>query len=242
MVACGGNADAPAPAASATTAPVETASPTATNAPPAATATQAPSPTPERVRQDIRATRLAIPALDLDAEVQTAPTVPYVYIPEPGCPPGPESTETVTVPDQGIATPADNLEGLENKAWVYGHSRWLGVPGLFFGLQDVSLGDELFMDGVDRASGEALSGLRFVVDGIYLTDIDSGEAFLTTAGPEDVPDEPIVVLQTSVRERGAGRPWIFEREALTAKAENLVVGDLDDPCKYLLLFITASPA
>jgi hypothetical protein len=168
-------------------------------------------------------------------------TVPYVYVPAPGCPPGPDSNESVTVPDQGIATPADNLEGLENKAWIYGHSRWLGLPGLFFGLQDLDLGDELVLDGVDRETGEALSGIRYVVDGIYLADIDSGESFLTAAGEDEVPAEPIVVLQTSVRERGAGRPWILDRARLTAKAENIVEGDLDDPCKYLLLFITASP-
>ncbi|MEE8421436.1 MAG: hypothetical protein V3S31_01520 [Dehalococcoidia bacterium] len=42
-----------------------------------------------------------------------------------------------------------------------------------------------------------------------------------------------------MRERGADRPWILDRSTLLAKAENLVQGDLDDPCKYLLLFVTA---
>ena len=39
---------------------------------------------------------------------------------------------------------------------------------------------------------------------------------------------------------GGGRPWILDRELLLSKAENIVEGDLDDPCKYLLLFVTAS--
>ena len=240
-MACGGSDARTSPSPSATFAPSETAPAVVSTATPVPSATPAPSPTPVPVRQDILATRLSIPVLGLDAPVQTAQTVPYVYVPEPGCPPEPEDAETVTVPDQGIATPADRLEGLENKAWIYGHSRWLGEPGLFFSLQDINAGDELVLDGVERSSGETLEQLRYVVDGIYLADIDSGEDFLTAESAADVPEEPIVVLQTSVRERGAGRAWILDREALLAKAENLVQGDIDDPCKYLLLFVTASP-
>jgi hypothetical protein len=192
------------------------------------------------IRRDVRATRLVIPALGLDTEVQASPTVPYVYVPNPGCPPGPQDSETVTVPDQGIATPADSIEGLENKAWTYGHSRWLGVPGLFLGLQYLDIGDEVFVDGIDRATDEALAEERYVVDGFYLSDVDSGDSFLTATDASQIPPKPIVVLQTSVRER-ADRPWILDRELLLSKAENIVEGDLDDPCKYLLLFVTASP-
>jgi hypothetical protein len=242
MAACGGGDEAePAPTASPTTVAVETPNATATTAAPTPTATPAPSPTPEIVRRDIQATRLTIPVLGLDAEVQAAATIPYVYVPEPGCPAGPADSETVTVPNQGIATPADNIEGLENKAWIFGHSRWLGVQGLFFGLQDLDIGDELFVDGVDRASGQPMTRERFVVDGIYLADIDSGDTLITAADASGIPPQPIVVLQTSVRERGAGRPWILDQQTLLAKAEKVVEGDLDDPCKYLLLFVTASP-
>ena len=241
VTACGGGvASTPSP----TDSPVETATrlPTATVLVPTATLspTPAPSPTATPVREDIRATRLTIPALGIDSEVQAAPTVPYVYVPEPGCPPEPADSETVDVPTQGIATPQDSIEGLENKAWIFGHSRWSGVPGVFFSLQDVSLGDELFVDGIDRVSGQTVTGARFVVDGIYLADTDSGETFLSEENAVDIPSAPIVVLQTSVRERGADRPWILDRQALLNKATNLVQGDLDDPCKYLLLFVTAT--
>ena len=236
LCACGSDDAAPSPSPTAPSAP-----PT----PPAAEVTSTPelSPTPQVVRQDIRATRLVIPSLGIDTEVQGSQTVPYVYVPPPGCPDrGSEETETVTVPNQGIATPDDNLEGLENKAWIYGHSRWLGAPGTFLGLQDLEPGDELIVDGEDRTSGETLTGQRFLVDGLYLADTDSGGELLNADGPEDIPPEPIVVLQTSVREDGAGKSWILDRETLLAKATNTVEGNLDDPCKYLLLFVTASPA
>ena len=246
VLACGGGnvATVPTPTAPALPAPGATSTavpePPSTTPTPAATATTPPSPTPDIVRRDTRTTRLVIPALGLDAEVQAAPTVPYVYVPNPGCPPGPQDAETVTVPDQGIATPADSIEGLENKTWIYGHSRWLGVPGLFLGLQDLDIGDELFVDGVDRVTGAVVAGERYVVDGFYLSDIDSGDTFLTAENASQIPPKPIVVLQTSVRER-ADRPWILDRELLLSKAENIVEGDMDDPCKYLLLFVTASP-
>jgi hypothetical protein len=236
LAACSSGGESPTP----TVAPSNTPAPSPTTA---ASATPAPSPTPELVRQDVRATRLVIPTLGIDSEVQGSQTVPYVYVPPPGCPDrGSEETQTVTVPNQGIATPEDDLEGLENKAWIFGHSRWAGVPGLFSGLLDLDVGDELTIDGVDRATGEDLTGLRFVVDGLYLADTDSGELILNADTPQDIPPEPIVVLQTSVREDGAGKPWIFDEQTILAKATNTVEGDLNDPCKYLLLFVTASPA
>ena len=214
---------------------------TATPAPPTETPTPEPTATPTIVREDIRATHLTIASAGIDSDVQAAPTVPYVYVPDPGCPSGPEDSDTVTVPESGIATPQDEIEGLENKAWIFGHSRWAGVPGVFYSLQDVSMGDEVVIDGVDRQSGEAVTGERFVVDGIYLSDVDSGDAFLSNPDGQ-IPPRPEVVLQTSVRERGADKAWILDRETLLAKADNVVQGDLNDPCKYLLLFITATPA
>jgi hypothetical protein len=186
----------------------------------------------------MRATRLVIPAIGVDSELLPTATVPSDYVPEPGCPPAPDDAETLEVPNQGIATPAESIEELGNKIWIFGHSRWAGVPGLFFGLQDVGPGDEVLVDGVDRVTGEALAGLRYVVNGIYLADTESGGAFLYADDASETPPEPVVVLQTSVRERG-DRPWILDRATVLAKAENLVQGDLDDPCKYLLLFVTA---
>jgi hypothetical protein len=173
-LACSSDPAPPAPQPTATS--TQHPAPTATEAP---TATPQPTPTPEVVRRDIRATRLSVPAVGIDAEVLLSQTIPYTYVPPPGCPPrDSEETETVTVPNQGIATPEEGLQGLENKAWIYGHSRWLGAPGVFLSLQDLDLGDEAILDGVDRNSGESLTGLRFVVDGFYLADTDSGELIL----------------------------------------------------------------
>ncbi len=227
------------PTPSPTVTPVATSTATATPAAPTPTSTPSPTPTPEIIREDIRATHLTIAAVGIDADVQASVTVPFVYVPQPGCPPGPQDTETLTVPDQGIATPEEDIEGLENKAWIFGHSRWAGVPGVFYTLQDLSLGDEVIVDGVDRESGEPISQERFIVDGFYLADVDSGDSFLTNQDAADIPTKPIVILQTSVRER-ADLPWILDRDALLAKADNIVEGDIDDPCKYLLLFVTAT--
>jgi len=233
---CGGDETAPSP----TTATEATA----TAVPPTVEPTPAPTATPTVVRQDIRPTRLTIPALGIDQPVAVSQTVPYVYVPEPGCPPAPPDDDTtLTVPNQGIATPAELLDGLENKAWIFGHSRWLGVPGVLFALHDLDVGDELYIDGIDRASGAAVEDKRYVVEGLYLSDVDTGGPFLTNDDPSEIPAAPQVVLQTSVRERGAGRAWILDRAKLTAKAKNIIAGEVDDPCRYLLLFVvaTASP-
>ena len=85
------------------------------------------------------------------------------------------------------------------------------------------------MDGVDRVTGEALAAQRYVASGIYLAGIDSGYTFLNADDASETPPEPIVVLQTSVRERGAGRPADPGPVDVLPKAENLVQGDLDAP-------------
>jgi len=223
---------------------------TGTQAPPTArpptevpaSPTPAATPTPVPLRKDIQATRLSIPAIGLDAPVQRSETVPYVYVPPPGCPLRPDDTSTVTVPNQGIATPVENLEGLENKAWIYGHSRWLGVAGLLFRLQDLNPGDEVVVDGVERGTGERLERQKFVVDGLYLTDVDSGGTLINATKPSEIPSKPQVILQTSVREDGPGKQWILDRDKLLSKSKNLVQGDLNDTCKYLLLFVFATAA
>ena len=43
-------------------------------------------------------------------------------------------------------------------------------------------------------------------------------------------------------EDGPGKQWILDQQKLLAKARNLVEGNLNDPCKYLLLFVTAHAA
>lgn len=148
---------------------------------------------------------------------------------------------TLTVPNEGIATPEDAFDYLQHRSWIFGHSSWQGIPGLFFALQRIELGDELIVDGVDRLTGEPIDDARFVVSGIYLTDRDSG-GVLVAGDRIGAPGTPLVILQTSVRETGANRPWILDRDTVLDKAENLVDGDVDDPCRYLLLFVVAEQA
>ena len=91
------------------------------------------------------------------------------------------------------------------------------------------------MEGTERTTGAAVARKRFVVDGIYLTDIYSGGDLV--AG--EMPAKPTVILQTSVREDGGGKAWLLDQQKVTAKARNLVQGDVNDRCKYLLLFVFA---
>jgi len=194
--------------------------------------TEAPEPTPEA--WDARVTRLTIEALGIDAPVAGSEVVPDTSVAPPGCPPTPPGQDTLTVPNEGIATPEEAFDGLENVAWIFGHSRWQGVPGLFLALENIEVGDALLVEATDRTTGAPLPPRRFLVEGIYLADTDAGAALLA-----DDAEGPAVILQTSVRETGAGRPWILDRDPLLARATNLVEGDLDDPCKYLLLFVVA---
>ncbi len=183
--------------------------------------------------------RLTIPALGIDAEVVGSEVVPNTSTVPPGCPtPEPGST-TLTVPNEGIATPEEAFAGLENTAWVFGHSRWQGQPGLLHALEDIAVGGEILVDGEERATAASVSGQRFVVEGIYLADKDSGGELVTAASPEEVRTVPTLILQTSVRESGANRTWLLDQGQVMARAENLVTGDLEDPCKYLLLFVVA---
>jgi hypothetical protein len=196
---------------------------------------------PPVVRHDILVNHLTVPSVRIDIPVQLSLTIPDTVLPPPGCPVKPLDT-TFTVPNSGVATPKDPVEGLEGKSWIFGHSRWQGVPGVFFVLQDMKVDDELFVDGVDRSSGEQISHKRFVVTGLYLTDLDSGDDLVSKGPPKQVAGKSLVMLQTSVREEGAGKSWILGEEKLRAKTVNLVQGDLKDPCKYLLLFVVAQEA
>lgn len=213
--------------------PSASASPTASPAP------ATPEPAAPPIPLDVRAMRLAIPSLGIDSPVQASYVIPDTSPAAPGCPTLPDGRETLTVPDEGIATPEASLEGLENRVWLFGHSRWLSQRGVFFSLQDLNVGDELFIDGVERRTGAEVTRQRFVVDALYLTDTDSGGKLVIAQTPSEIPATPVVFLQTSVREDGANRQWILDRQKLLAKSRNLIEGDTDDPCKYLLLFVRA---
>lgn len=145
-----------------------TAVTTATAAPTVTTATPAPA------SLGIRATRLQIPSQNLDAEVVLSYTTPDTGAPYPGCAAPPPGGQTLTVPNFGIATPQQAFAGLEHVAWIFGHSRWQGAPGLLMVLQYLGHGDVLLVDGIDRATGDAVERRRYVVEGIYLADRDSG--------------------------------------------------------------------
>lgn len=233
----------PTAATSPVESPTEVVEPTAAGSPPPPTATSTSTPVatptvaPSGEGMDIRATRLRIPSLGIDSEVHGSQEIPDTSPMPPGCPAKPAGQTTLTVPSQGIATPEETFAGLERKSWIFGHSRWQGEPGLFFALQGLWPGDELFIDGIDRGSGETVSGRRFVIDGLFLADTVSGGSLVT--GEQQTPTSQ-VILQTSVRERGEGKAWIFDRETLLQKSVNIVEGDLEDPCKYLLLFVVAS--
>jgi hypothetical protein len=158
---------------------------------------------------DIRATRLVVPSLGIDAPVQPSYVVPDTSPPTPGCPPSPPGSETFTVPDRGIATPEAPIPGLEYKSWIFGHSRWLGVPGLFGRLEQLNVGEPLLIDGTDRVTGAAVREQRYVVDALYLSDIESGVDLVFSARSEA---SPLVILQTSVRESGANKSWLLNRQ------------------------------
>jgi hypothetical protein len=221
-------ASSPSPTPSTIAAPSPTPAPSPTQ-------TASPTPDPQPTSWDIRVRHLTIPSIGINAEVSGSQTVPDTSVAPPGCPAPPVGQETLTVPASGIATPEQALQGIENTAWIFGHSRWQSQPGLFHALQGIAVGDELLVDGMDRRTGEDAVRQRFVVDGIYLADKESGAALLATDGPT----APTVVLQTSVREAGASKQWLLDREQILARASNVVEGDLEDPCKYLLLFVIA---
>jgi hypothetical protein len=220
---------------------VATASPppTASTAAPRPISTASPTIDLQPASWDTRVRRLAIPALGIDSEVSGSEVVLDTSLPPPGCPTPPPGQETLTVPAEGIATPEEAIEGLDNAAWIFGHSRWQNEPGLFHALQGIAVGDEILVDGEDRRSGARVTRQSFLVEGIYLTDKDSGAALVAAENPEVAPTVPTVILQTSVREAGADRQWLLDREQVLSRAENLVEGDLEDPCKYLLLFVIA---
>ncbi len=64
-------------------------------------------------------------------------------------------------------------------------------------------------------------------------------ADLAGAGGRLFKARPVVVLQTSARESGPNTQWLIDRQKVMAKSRLLIEGDVNDPCKYLLLFVFA---
>jgi hypothetical protein len=253
LSACGGHAAA----LDKTTPDAQTASPSGGASEVAPTNTVMPSPTPlpptstpvPSERRDIKPTHLSIPSLSIDESVQPEQIVQGSAGHPPGCPPYKHEADfeaggwtTVAVPQHGVATLDEATETVtENKAWVFGHSRWQGTPNTLFSLQDINIGDEVILDGVDRNTGEQYIGLHFKVTGIYIADVDSGADLLNAWSPDQIPMRPEVIMNTSARENGADKQWILDRNEVTAKATNVLDGDIDDPCKYLELWVIAEP-
>jgi hypothetical protein len=46
-------------------------------------------------------------------------------------------------------------------------------------------------------------------------------------------------MNTSARANGAGSPWILDRDKIVSRATDHFEGDINDPCKYLELWIIA---
>lgn len=146
------------------------------------------------------------------------------------------------VPEQGIATPNGSIGKTDvNNIWIYGHSRWMGVPQLLYSLKDINLGDLITIDG-QIIPQQKTSRLNFTVDKILLEDRESAVKEIN----DEKPNLPRLIIQTSVRENGTdsngnAKPWIFNRNAIEKKAQPKIEGDVNDPKKYLLLFVIAIP-
>ena len=188
-------------------------------------------------RRDIEATHLEISTLNIDLPVQLVPVGHYSG--QVGCPPHYVDGPSLAAPDYGIATPNQPIEGVENKVWIFGHSRWQGVETDFHRLEDLNLGDQVIIDGTDRQTGQQYSNLVFTMTHLYLADQDAGSDLIKAPSEEAVPIRPEVVINTSARENGVGKAWILDQSKVLSKAENLVQGDLADPCRYLELWIVA---
>lgn len=140
-------------------------------------------------------------------------------------------------PPEGIAT-ANNVlgRGNNNTIWIYGHSRLNGIPQTFYGLQDLKPGEKIVIDGDDITRDRILEGLEFEVEDRVLGDMTSGEKLIFSGGTR----YPRVVLQTSVRESG-DKPWIFNRVKIENSTVSIIEDSVDNPSKYLLLFIVLKP-
>lgn len=142
----------------------------------------------------------------------------------------------VSVPNYGIATPPEGVDNLPNVSWIYGHSFYKG-RGIFASLDKLEPGDQIYLNGKIEDSGEKVNDVRFIVDHLYLADKESGGVLAVNLNNNT--DRPVLLIQTSVRENNSTK-WLFNRNEIMSRTINTVVGDLDDPKKYLLLFVGAT--
>jgi hypothetical protein len=145
----------------------------------------------------------------------------------------------VSAPHDGsIATNENTHPNLDNVLWLFAHSRVKGERKPFYALQYINIDDEIVIDAEDRNTKEAYINLTFKVDKMYLADRESAERLLNHVPPHETPRQPILLLQTSVRQEWDTN-WILDPQNLQPKAENLVGGDINDLSKYLFLFVTS---
>lgn len=142
---------------------------------------------------------------------------------------------TIKVPDLGLATPADDVLP-NNISWIFAHSYFITKgerrPGTLNPLPGIKRGDVLMIDANNRETGKLESGLNYEVDKLLLTDKDGGEILLHRT----FSSAPLLYVQTSIREEGEGKEWLYDRKMIEDQAEVQIEGDIDDPGKYLLLF------
>lgn len=148
-----------------------------------------------------------------------------------------ENSYDLSVPDFGIATPPEGIDNLPNVTWIYGHSSYKGEKGIFASLDRLEIGDPVYLDGRIEGSSQKFKGIRFLVDNFYLADKESGRKL--TAHINNTSEKPVLLMQTSVRE-DKSQKWLFKKEDIISKTTNTIDGDVDDPDKYILLFVSAT--
>jgi len=143
----------------------------------------------------------------------------------------------VSVPDVGIATPPPKIDNLPRVTWVYAHSFINGEKGTFVNLNHLSVGDQIFINGHDEEGRADVYNYTYEVGGFFLADKESGGKLASEFNKSE--EGEILLLQTSVRENGS-KKWLIPKNEILGKAINVVEGDLEDPSRYLLLFVIAT--
>jgi hypothetical protein len=181
------------------------------------------------VRLDLVPATLTIPRLGIDAPVGPAEVVAAA-----------SGTPEIVVPTSGIVSPNSLLgDHSVNNVWILGHSRWHKVPQLLYSLANLDAGDAIEVAGTDRTTSRDVAALTFEVDRLVLADTETTADLVYGATPK----APRLIIQTSARQ--AWDPdWILDREAVLAKADVDLAGEMDDLSRYLLLLVKAdlSPA
>ncbi|MGE3410742.1 MAG: hypothetical protein AB7L91_00740 [Dehalococcoidia bacterium] len=179
-------------------------------------------PPPSTWRLDLVPTRLMMWRVGIDAPVGPAGTVI-----------GAGGQPEIEVPESGVVTPNPSLgERSVNNAWIVGHSRWHRVPQLLYTLPLAEIGDRIEIEGIDRASGDALPRLTFEVESLVIADTETTGR--RVYGP--TPTLPRVIVQTSARQT-YDPEWILDRELVLPKCEVDLAGPIDDLSRYLLMLV-----